>query len=506
MLNRNKAFTIVEMIISMSIMAFFVIALAFSVNKKSQERLGLTTGGYYACYKDTNGNLGFDTEIRYSDTKYNNTGEVPSCVFEVPEGVTRLKVEVVGAGGGAGGATDADISYIENNEVLISSPFLCGNGKYGKSESCTTNQPCVIADNMLNGSAITNTLEDYMEDEVFESLFLNNLLTVVQGGNNLYDELGARCGITRSYNVGDEVLCVNGENESGTDLDAGLVDGNWSSSTLGVLRVNGQNAILAQGSVAYTGYSLLTNTNNSFALEPACIIGGPNVADVGVNFGTRTYSVNAIESITLRRGLAGLAGNYVVRDNVSVSDIAENRVITITPESIGNGGRAGGVGENGEAGTSTQFVIPTMGTVVASGGAGGGRSDYPCVVEKEKISIEPLASREHPYSECYIEGDTAKPSLYVLNELFPKMNTQAQARLTSHGGYCEDDNCEKATVAQNVSYGNGGSAGAVKVVYDYIKQFRLNDNGNMLETPLNEPEFIYSEGVGGSGGAIIFSW
>ena len=66
MLNRSKAFTMVEMIISMSIMAFFIIAIAFSVNKKSQERLGLTTGGYYACYKDANNGLSFETEILLS--------------------------------------------------------------------------------------------------------------------------------------------------------------------------------------------------------------------------------------------------------------------------------------------------------------------------------------------------------------------------------------------------------------------------------------------------------
>ena len=506
MLNRNKAFTMVEMIISMSIMAFFIIAIAFSVNKKSQERLGLTTGGYYACYKDANNVLAFETEIRYADTKYNNSGGGASCVFEVPDGVTKLKVEVIGAGGGAGGAEEAVISYIERENVPIATPFLCSNEKVGRSEYCKTNEPCTIEESSISGRVISNTVEEYLTDEVYEELFLQDVLTVVQGGNDLYDEFGVRCGVTRSYNIGDEVLCVNGENEIGTDLNSGRADGEWTSSSLGVLKVNGQNVVLAQGKVAYAGYSLLEEPNNIFALEPACIIGASSGANVGLNFGVKEYGVKAIEAITLKRGLAGLAGDYVLRENVSVSDIADNRVITIKAEDIGNGGKVGVVGRDGGAGTSTRFVIPTIGILVAPGGAGGGRSEYPCVIEREKISSAVLSSRENPYSKCYVEGDVAEPSFYVRNVLFPKLNAQGQSRLISQGGYCEEDICENAMHAQKPSYGNGGSAGAVQVMYDYIKQFKLNDNGNESLTPINEPEFTYSEGVSGSGGAIIFSW
>ena len=87
------------------------------------------------------------------------------------------------------------------------------------------------------------------------------------------------------------------------------------------------------------------------------------------------------------------------------------------------------------------------------------------------------------------------------------MSNEAQEFYNSQSGYC-DERCEDAQVAEKISYGNGGSAGAVRVIYDYIRQFKLFDNvGNELDsTPLTDPEFEYSAGANGSGGAIIISW
>ena len=124
-----------------------------------------------------------------------------------------------------------------------------------------------------------------------------------------------------------------------------------------------------------------------------------------------------------------------------------------------------------------------------------------------KINSAALSGREHPELECYVEGAQADVSGYVRERLFPGMSNAAQEFYISQSGFCEES-CEDAQVSENVSYGSGGSAGAVRVIYDYIRQFTLMDNlGNKIdETPLSEPEFEYSSGANGSGGAIIISW
>ena len=505
MLDKRKAFTMIEMIISMSIMAFFVIAIAFSVNKKQQQRLGISTGGYFACYKDANNSLNHKTEIRYADTTFKNEGSnANNCTFNLPEGINNFKIELIGGGGGAGSAVAPVVNYINRNGV-IASPFVCSDIDLGGREYCEKNASCVktsLIPPFVNN--VSNLLETYMSDGAYENLFLKNLSTVVEGGSDMYGIGGARCIAVSSFKVGDNVICVNGYTEEGTDIDSGLVDGHWTSSSKGFLRVNSSDRIVAQGRVLYDGY---LSDGSEFNANPVCLRGDNSNLDLGVQFSERRYSIDYVDSIKLYRGLAGASGSYMVRANQTASDISNNGIVVINADDIGSGGQAGRNGLAGSAGGSTRFNLSSLGFISAGGGNGGVSEEYNCDIVRSRIESAQLDSYEM-YSSCYKRGDDASVSDYVRNVIFPTMAVTGQEKMKSISGFCNESECVDASVAENVSYGNGGSAGAVRVFYDYIKQFQLKDSlgRSVGSTPLNEYEVQLSSGTNGSGGAIIISW
>lgn len=510
-INKRKAFTMIEMIISMSIVAIFIIAIAFSINKREQQRLGMPIGGTYICYKDANNALHSKTEIRYADTTQVTEGVGDNCVFELPQNVNNFKLALIGGGGGAGApaANEPVVEYSILQGGLIS-PFTCvfdsADGSIFQREYCKTGVPCEVSHPVATqnvSSVVENQLSQIMEDDVYESLFLRNIGVSVQGGRDLYGNAGATCQVRRDFQIGDEVLCINGASEVGTDVNAGLAEGNWTSSTKGLLRVNGRDLISAQGRVAYTQYSGL---GGDYSLTPSCRGGEPSNNLNGINYMQIQYDGALIESISVPKGLAGSAGEYIERLNQRASDISVDGIVTIEAENIGNGGLAAvnGVGNNGG---DTKFELINLGEIVAVGGAGGLSTEEACRVEISKIDVENLNDREHPNSECYVEGDEARVSRYVEETLFPTLSELGQSKYISKSGFCENE-CEDAQNSEKVSYGNGGSAGAFRVIYDYVKQFKLVDNlGNdIISTPLHDIEFEYSSGANGSGGAIIISW
>ena len=503
MFDKRKAFTMIEMIISMSIMAFFVIAIAFAVNKKEQQRLGISTGGYFACYKDASNSLKQKTEIRYADTTYKKEGSGSTCTFELPEGINTYKIELIGGGGGAAGASNTVVVDYENKSGNIGVPFDCGVGVLGQRENCRTEDGCFSVSAFSPViTTISNQLSDYMNDDAYNKLFLKDISVVVQGGADMDGNEGARCGVVQSFSVGNKVVCAYGVDEEGTA--AGLLNGEWTSSSKGVLKLQGTDVAVAQGKVAYDGY----NANNAFSIDnPICLKGMMTDLDLGVRFDGRSYETDILKSLTMTTGKAGGAGAYVVRVNETAKNISTTGKVVINSADIGNGGRAGGYGENGTDGGSTKFKLPSLGTITAAGGEGGSLYDYNCAIKKSKINTSSLSTYEL-YSACYKQGEIAGVSQYVRDKVFPTMNVASQAKMRSSSGLCNESGCVDAKVAQTVSFGNGGSAGALRVWYDYIKQFKLFDSAGVQisATPKNDIEVEVSASANGSGGAIIISW
>ena len=84
---------------------------------------------------------------------------------------------------------------------------------------------------------------------------MRNIIVAVGGGADLNGEKGAWCKASTSYKVGDRVSCINGVSEFGDGIDDGRLDASWTASTKGFLRINGSDSLVAQGKVAFGGYS-----------------------------------------------------------------------------------------------------------------------------------------------------------------------------------------------------------------------------------------------------------
>ena len=484
----------IEMIISMSIMAFFVIAIAFSVNKKAQEKLGMSTGGYFACYKDADNILKSETEIQYEDTTYRDSGSGgTSCTFKLPEGISIFTVTLVGGGGGAAGSARAQVVYDEKHDNI----------------------------ELLNSDKeVINSISNIISDEVYKDLFLNDVRVIVSGGSDLNDTLGARCYGDFNFEIGDKLSNDPGTKESGNCLETGVVGGICNPSTKGVFKINNDEKLIAQGRVAYTGYTDATYTDTPLS-EPGCKNGGiyPGYDKPDGFYPQYVYSAKLITRIdNLAVGNAGSKGAVIEKTKQKAEWISKDRTVTIYADSIGNGGSAGKAGEAGEpagkdgsAGTKTTFVISGTTHSAAGGNGGSGVTSYSAEdisIDEDKIVSTEFENRENPRRLFTKVGQKAEISSYV-NGLFKKMTIAAQEKMESRAGFCSEETkeCFDAQLPQTASYGSGGSSGAVGIVYDPIVFFKLYENGNIIKsTPEHEPEVIVTKGANGSGGAVIISW
>lgn len=498
-INKRNAFTMIEMIISMSIMAFFVIAIAFSVNKKAQEKLGMSTGGYFACYKDADNILKSETEIQYEDTTYRDSGSGgTSCTFKLPEGISIFTVTLVGGGGGAAGSARAQVVYDEKHDIDIE---------------------------LLNSDdEVINSISNIISDEVYRELFLQDFEVVVSGGSNLYGNSGAKCSKKKiSANIGDKFTIKSGDAENGKNcMKTGVIDWECTPSTAGIVTKNGDVELLAQGRVAYTGYPGDTYTDTPLS-DPGCNGGeeiNPEDKSDDVYYPKYAYSAKLITRIdNLAVGNAGSKGAVIEKTNQKAEWISKDRTVTIYADSIGNGGLAGEAGKDGEpagkdgsAGTKTTFVISGTTHSAAGGNGGSGVTSYSAEaisIDEDKIVSTEFENRENPKRLFTKVGQKAEISSYV-DGLFKKMTIAAQEKMESRAGFCSEETkeCFDAQLPQTASYGSGGSSGAVGIVYDPIVFFKLYDeNGNIIKsTPVHEPDVIVTKGANGSGGAVIISW
>ena len=104
-MKKYSAFTMVELIFSIAVMSFFMIALIFSVGKKAQQRAGEATSGRVICYKNASGKLDKVVELDYGKSiKVDKQENLDVCECELPQNIQYYTVDIIGAGGGASGA------------------------------------------------------------------------------------------------------------------------------------------------------------------------------------------------------------------------------------------------------------------------------------------------------------------------------------------------------------------------------------------------------------------
>lgn len=525
-MTKRKAFTMIELIFSMAIMSFFMIAIAFSVNKKVQQRVSAPTGGAFYCYKNESDTLNQRTEIFYGDTKkVDEAFGVDMCTFDLPASVNDFTVQLIGGGGGASSGR-VGIANTVNHRNLSNAPFPCLEGhdaageilgSYSVCEEFASVPSCTDYRNDVVGTAITipDNLSAYISQDVYNQLFLNNISVVAAGGSDMYSNSGATCKKTNNYKVGDVVSCVrSGVSETQVAGGTHTGDKKYTSSSSGFLNINGTNVMTAQAKVAYDYKS----TNDDFTMASTSCMGDDARLAAGDSIGlsgVKTYSFEVVQSLELYPGQSGEAGGYESR-RVGADAISVDRRVVINSADVGDGGDAGVGNASGERGGTT-----TLRGIQAFGGAGGLGLGAPVVSNARTLEIIPvsdsnLSSRAHPNSVFVSDSSDALrgtvPRYYTDENVgvFRRISNAQQQDYYSAMGVCEiigdDFGCTNAQQPKALAFGVGGSAGASAVKYDSIVKLSVNDGGTVISTPEHRPEGAFSSGAKGTGGAIIISW
>lgn len=530
-MKKYSAFTMVELIFSIAIMSFFMIALIFSVGKKAQQRAGEATSGRVICYKNAAGKLDKVVELDYGKSiKVDKQENLDVCEYELPQNIQYYTIDVIGAGGGASGAAVAPVANYKEINGSISEPFSCTSNAtssmptyYTKSSagaaSCKTllssypyfnpvlaqTDASRVPTYVVNPTVtISNQFSSIMDNTTYNANVLKNLTVSVAGGAGKDGETPAMCKITKDFEVGNTVSCYSGY--SAIENYRWNNDETWISPTAGRVILNGEVLVNAPGG----NFSECGNTS-MFSSSPACSGGqASNSLNAGVVSGSYTYNATVIDSMELASGSAGSAGSYVRKEKVKITDD-----LKIKAQDVGSGGIAGNVGTNGANGGNTCFVLSSSTKFCANGGAGGVKKAVQTVFPtKDIITNNNITGRPHPNRvfKSYEDGLVGSVSDYFTQVFFLMISAEQQKKYNGVAGKCTFSanklTCEDAKTSEEMSYGLGGSAAQSAVRYDYIKSFKLcnSTTGQCINTPEHDAEFVSGRGANGSGGAIIISW
>lgn len=533
-MKKYNAFTMVELIFSIAVMSFFMIAIVFSVGKKAQQRVGEATSGRVICYKDSNNRLNKIVELDYGKSiKIDKQENVNACSYTLPANIKYYTIDVIGGGGGASGL--AELPSVHTTEIagVLSEPFSC-------AVSGTPTMPSYYTKLALSGTTcntlmssspyfnpllpqtdvsrvpvyrvnpevtITNQFSDIMDDTTYNANILRNITVSVAGGRGKDGENPAMCRTTKNFAVGERVSCYSGY--SAFNNYRWGDDETWISPTSGQVRINGEVLVNAQGGQ----FSECGNTT-MFSSNPVCSA-GQNVNSLSleptVTSNAYNYNATVISNIALSSGTVGEAGGYQRYNNIEITP----KNINIRPEHIGNGGRAGSPGENGSNGGQSCFVLDERTEYCADGGAGGDRPAVQNIAPaRTLINNNKIVDREHPNSTFFSFANNLVGSVsrYYTEVFFLVISVEQQQKYSGYAGTCSFSNnrlvCQNAQTSEEDSYGLGGSAAQSAVRYDYIKNFRLcnRTTGQCQSTPTHREETSFGSGANGNGGAIIISW
>ncbi len=573
MTNKKKdyklAFSMVELIVSISIMTVLGLLLTMSITKKTQKLVSSAIGGEFVCYKDVNNKLHQKTTLRFLGGKVQEEDKEASvCKFDFPESARDTTIYLVGGGGGGGGLpnevfhTNGDSDNIQrickvynekgrevpqrviqddsaDTQII---PYSCENvPHYHKSHlpSCVRNgnegavtgfyiyngqlkyacdESCVCENNNLNNagaaefdednlSTIVNGLSSYMDNESYKTVVLDDFVLRIQDGD------GTEKNIIPDVSVGDNFACFNGVGQ--TTINGGDTT---ISATKGIVNVNKS--------------VMTTDAFGEINIEPFNLF----------------YSVKLLEGGTCRLPV-GKAGKAGATQTISSQNLA-GRKLTISADKIGDGGKGGdyqadiqninpqNIYTSGSRGGDTVFELGTV-TRKASGGAGG-VIDWQTVnlkanvIQQRKFYKEDRAwalnvnnrymwadDFHYASSELSSSESMAPISAYVRDNVLTAVVDQDA--LSAQPSRCENGFCSDVKLpTDKASYGAAGGATVSMLKYDPIYAMLLYKVDRYGRTPVvgrkwdnNNVYFIYkwpelikpqNQTNNGSGGAIIFKW
>ena len=217
---KKQAITLLEIIISVTIISMLMILL-FSVIAKKAKAVAETTSGTFYCFKDAEGKLNQLVEL--SDGAKQELVDISKCNFNFPNEATNFTVYVIGGGGGGGkisASSGYSLSPTYTHEMSILNPTQNGCAKYPTlmqdgimSELTTTPYACESGTYYNCSQGYTNVkvenldtqLLKMMDNSAYEAVVLKDRSLFVKGGANANGEKGAFCTFRTNLSYGEYI-------------------------------------------------------------------------------------------------------------------------------------------------------------------------------------------------------------------------------------------------------------------------------------------------------------
>ena len=523
---KKQAITLLEIIISVTIISMLMILL-FSVIAKKAKAVAETTSGTFYCFKDSNGRLNQLVEL--SDGTKQEMVDIQKCNFSFPNEATNFTVYVIGGGGGGGkisASSGYTLSPTYTHEVPFLKPTQDGCAKYPTllldgiaNELKLFPYPCESSNvyNCSQGNTnvrAVNTdtqLLKMFDHSAYEAIVLKNRSLFVRGGANSTGEKGAFCTFRVNLAYGENVAqFFDGVDEYACETSVVQKNISASSGKFTTASVD----ITAQGKTFFNQ----TFTNEHVHIEPHCNRKGSAEAIKRENVLERQNDKVEYVIVTpvVQYGTGGKAGTYIT--NTSLKFAGKN--IIIPKNNIGDGGKAG---ESGQPTTFEEYNIK------AQGGAAGtvettifevsmdNSSDGFVIKGTDLVSTgygQYILNENRKKTKTHEDNTQSDGQLsqYATEKVIPGIIAQKQHEYRGIGAKCDLDKCQKATSPRNESFGSGGGGGSSKVTYDpyykitYKKPNYENNTYDIIMDTTITPELEYADGSSGMGGAIVIKW
>ena len=519
-------FSMVEILVSLTIMAVISSLLAASIVKKSHKVLEEAVSGKFICYKDAANKLHQRVELTYRDTTTLTDKEVESCSYKFPTNAKPATMYLIGGGGGGGTVSVSQPTCSGTNGTAYVYPLT--NNSYGYISLTNTLVDCVYYENeelvrsggVYNASPIRSScynfdpsysytlssyrrettisipadLTPYFDNSGYNNYILKDTVIDLRGGGR-----ASACNIKLSPKIGERYVYANGVPESSIAIGDNLhmlylapTAGIYWSSGGTTFAINGVPWTYKESGNGYGADNCPTN-------KPSAT-GSDNYSPTGSVY----ISYKALNNCSVQYSTAGKPGQVVTK---SLGSSFAGKDFVVEASDIGSGG-------NGTAGGNTTHSSVNL---TATGGAAGiTKSETMNTVGSFNKVTE--KGREHPYETIITDSmNTESPSYsdYIKDKVLPELSTSQADQYIPKNATCyakqEKSSCENASVPTGLSYGAAGGGGNSIVVYDPISQLNIrkaNVHGTQQTTELGNSKLITGKGLAGKGmgGAIIVEW
>ncbi|MBE7706876.1 MAG: hypothetical protein E7Z91_06515 [Cyanobacteria bacterium SIG30] len=440
------AFSLTELIVSVSIMSVLSLLVVYSVAKKTEKRLETPISGRIICYKDKHNQLHQRTELHYRTGKASTITDegVSECEFQIPQ-AQNVEMILVGAGGG-GGKYEETISAKTSSDAELKYEIPRTNGNFILSGNYVGDYPgnCELPDN--NGFILENC---YSQNSsiVYKNLTLDSNNDFGKYVNqSIFEKMVKK--LPFAPDVGNNFA--------------------WGDAK-------------AEGDMNVCFYAI--ENKKLQILTKKC----EDSLDI-------VLSAIALENIKYNYGTGGKAGK-IARQNVK-----PNQTIKIKKDDIGSGGNPG------LKGTSTKFGN----LQAEGGEPGMIIEQEYIINDNEYNNFLPESPQLLFIAADSVEnGNAIAKTDGELSDYINELESLANREPYRNKGVCDDSQCS-IQEAHALSFGAGGSGYIPKIEYYPYLKYELTGMANPSSViSVNNPKLTNPPETDvrkGNGGAIIVQW